>query len=148
MSSFSETEDGRYLVTLTGLIRFTVITEIDGRRGYRRVQAEFERFAADLDHAQGDLPGFDRASLLTALRAYFARRGFDANWDAIGGMSDDALVMTLSMVCPFDPSSKQALLEAPTPIDRADVLLSVLQIAAHERGDDESEPGADRSRAS
>jgi Lon protease-like protein len=146
LSSFSETEDGRYLITLTGLIRFTVISEIEGRRGYRRVQAEFERFAADLEPKEGDLSGFDRERLLAALRTYFTKRGFDANWDAIGGMSDDALVVTLSMVCPFDAASKQALLEAPTPIERAQALLTVLQIAAHEPGDDEARPG--RSRAS
>jgi Lon protease-like protein len=146
LSSFSETEDGRYLITLTGLIRFTVISEIESRRGYRRVQAEFERFAADLEPSEGDLPGFDRPHLLTALRAYFARRGFDANWDAIEGMSDDALAVTLCMVCPFDPASKQALLEAQTPLDRAHALLTVLEIAAHESGEDESTSG--RSRAS
>jgi Lon protease-like protein len=146
LSSFSETDDGRYLITLTGLIRFTVIAEIEGRRGYRRVQAEFERFAADLQPPPPEVPGFNRDALLAALRAYFAHRGFDANWDAIGGMSDDALVVTLSMVCPFDPASKQALLEAETPAERAAALLTVLQIAVHEPGDDEARPG--RSRAS
>jgi Lon protease-like protein len=145
LSSFSETEDGRYLITLTGLIRFTVISEVEGRRGYRRVQAEFERFAADLEPRPDDLPGFDRTQLLAALRAYFARRGFEANWDAIGAMSDDALVITLCMVCPFEPASKQALLEAQTPVARAEALLTVLQIAAHE-SDDEERPG--RSLAS
>ena len=146
LSSFSETEDGRFLVTLTGLIRFTVISEVEGRRGYRRVQAEFERFASDLDARPGDLEGFDRKELLSALRVFFARRGFDANWDAIGGMSDEALVVTLSMVCPFDSAAKQALLEAPTPLERAEALLTVLRIAAHESGDEDEEPG--RSRAS
>jgi Lon protease-like protein len=145
LSSFSETEDGRYLITLTGLIRFTVISEIDGRRGYRRVQAEFERFAKDLEPSGDELPGLDRSLLLTALRAYFTRRGFDANWDAISAMTDDALVMTLSMVCPFEAAAKQALLEAPTPEDRAQALLTLLQIEAHE-SDDEARPG--RSRAS
>ncbi len=145
LSSFSETDDGRYFITLTGLIRFTVISEIEGRRGYRRVQAEFERFADDLEPRPDELPDFDRPTLLAALRAYFTRRGFDANWDAIGAMSDDALIVTLCMVCPFDPASKQALLEAPTPLDRANTLLSILEIAAHE-SDDEERPG--RSRAS
>jgi Lon protease-like protein len=145
LSSFSETDDGRYLITLTGLIRFTVISEVEGRRGYRRVQAEFERFAADLEPREDDLPGLDRLQLLAALRAYFARRGFEANWDAIAAMTDDALVITLCMVCPFEAASKQALLEAATPMDRANALLTVLQIAAHE-DDDEERPG--RSRAS
>jgi hypothetical protein len=64
------------------------------------------------------------------LRGYFAQRGVDANWDAIRRMSDDALVVTLAMACPFEPVEKQALLEAPTPAERAATLLALLQMGA------------------
>ena len=72
-----------------------------------------------------------RAAMLESLRAYFAANGFDANWDAIEGMADDELVITLCMVCPFDPAEKQALLEAATPVHRADTLITLLQMGAH-----------------
>ena len=76
--------------------------------------------------------------LLDALRRYFAHAGVDANWQAIGAMSDPVLVVTLSMACPFDPEEKQALLEAPSLLERARVLLALLEINAFDdnRGND------------
>lgn len=147
LSSFSETEDGRYLVTLTGLVRFVVAAEIEPVRGYRRVRADITPFLGDLDQDGASTAGIDRAALIVALRAYFTRRGFDANWDAIDGMADDALVVTLCMVCPFEPAAKQAILEAPDFSDRMDTLLAILRIDAHDvpSGDDDAAP---RPRAS
>jgi uncharacterized protein len=130
LSSFSETDDGRYLITLTGLCRFAIVKELAPRRGYRRVCAEFAPFAADL--APPEAAGFDREELLAALRRYFKHRGFDANWDAIGQMSDDLLLITLAMVCPFEAAEKQALLEAPNQSDRAATLLALLRMDAHD----------------
>ncbi len=130
LSSFSEADDGRYLITLTGLVRFTTSVELEMRRGYRRVRADLSRFRADLD-STSSTDAIDREGLIDALRAYFAVRGFDANWDAINEMPDDALVVTLAMVCPFDPAEKQALLEAPAMPDRASTLLTLLQMGAH-----------------
>jgi uncharacterized protein len=72
----------------------------------------------------------NRESLLSALRGYFTLRGFDANWDAIKRMDDDMLVVTLAMLCPFEPAEKQALLEAPTQAEQAAALLVLLQMGA------------------
>jgi Lon protease-like protein len=129
LSSFSETDGGRLLITLTGLIRFTIDSEIDMRRGYRRVRADFSRYALDLDPVP-KAGVVEREKILTALRGYFAQRGVDANWDAIRRMSDDNLVVTLAMACPFEPVEKQALLEAPTEAERAATLLALLQMGA------------------
>jgi Lon protease-like protein len=136
ISSFSETEDGRYLITLSGLIRFTIVEEIEPARGYRRVRAALAGFAADLLDPPDDLP-FDRAALLQALRRYFSNAGVDANWDAIEAMSDPALVVSLCMACPFDPEEKQALLEARDPDERAQALLALLEINAFDDGRDD-----------
>jgi Lon protease-like protein len=73
---------------------------------------------------------------MAALRGYFAHRGFEANWDAIGQMSDEMLVITLAMVCPFEPAEKQALLEAPAVADRAATLLALLRIDTHDAPSD------------
>lgn len=135
LSSFSEADDGRYLITLTGMIRFSIGVELEMQRGYRRVRADLQRFRADLDGPPSS-HGVDRDGLIQALRGYFTARGFDANWDAINEMPDDALVITLSMVCPFDPAEKQALLEAPGFGDRAATLLALLQMGAHSADDD------------
>ena len=131
LSSFSETEDGRYLITLNGLWRFRLAGEAEMRRGYRRVHGDFAPFRAVDTAPPPEAVAFDRDALLAALRAYFQTRGFDANWDAIGEMPDDALVSTLAMACPFDPAEKQALLEAPTLADRATILLALLRMGAH-----------------
>lgn len=129
VSSFSETDDGRLLITLTGLLRFSFSAELEMRRGYRRVRGDFSQYWGDL---QTDRPPADiqRDKILTALRAYFARRSVEANWDAIRGLPDDALIVTLAMACPFEPAEKQALLEAPDDADRAATLLALLEMGA------------------
>ncbi|HVY15607.1 MAG TPA: LON peptidase substrate-binding domain-containing protein [Rhodopila sp.] len=128
LSSFSETDDGRLLITLTGLIRFTIGAELAMRNGYRRVRADFSAFTADLGEPRPAM--FDRDAMLTALRTYFAHRGVEANWDAIRRMDDNTLVVTLAMACPFEPAEKQALLEAHSETDRAATLLALLQMGA------------------
>ncbi len=141
LSSFSETDDGRYLITLTGVIRFEVVEELGMQRGYRRVRGDFSRFTDDLlPHAPGQL---DREALLDALRAYFDRRGFDANWEAIDTMEDAQLVTSLAMVCPFDPVEKQALLESANLVDCCATLHTLLRIDSHDTpdGPDDDLPG-------
>ncbi|HYZ21185.1 MAG TPA: LON peptidase substrate-binding domain-containing protein [Rhodopila sp.] len=129
VSSFSETDDGRLLITLTGLVRFKVGRELEMCRGYRRVQADFDGYRNDLVIPP---PPFrlERERIISALRPYFQSRQVNANWEAINGLSDDALVITLAMACPFEPVEKQALLEAPTEAERAETLLTLLQMGA------------------
>jgi uncharacterized protein len=129
LSSFAETEDGRILITLTGVCRFNVAGELPTRRGYRRVRADYAPFRGDLDLS--DRPaGLDRAALMAALRPFFQARGIEANWDAVEQTPDAMLVLTLAMVCPFDPLEKQALLEAGTPEERASSLVALLRMGA------------------
>ena len=131
LSSFSETEDGRYLITLTGLARFTITEERAMQRGYRRVRADFSPYHADLDLGERPLP-IARDTLLAALREYFSRAGIEANWDTIRRLPDDLLPITLAMLCPFASAEKQALLEAPTDAERATTLLALLRMGATE----------------
>ena len=129
LSSFSESDDGRLLITLTGLARFSVASEIDTRRGYRRVIGDFSRYRADMNPPD-EAVSIDRDGILDALRGYFAHRGVEPNWDAINRLTDDSLVVTLAMVCPFEPIEKQALLEAPDDAERAETLLALLRMGA------------------
>jgi Lon protease-like protein len=127
LSSFAETEDGRFLITLTGTIRFRIAEELALRNGYRRVRPDYTPFAADL--ARPPAPAsFDRGTLLEALRVYFRAKSIEANWEAIERLDDHALVTTLGMVCPFDPAEKQALLEAPDTTARATMLVAMLRM--------------------
>ncbi len=130
LTSFSETDDGRLLITLTGVARFRIAEEIAMRRGYRRVRASYEGFRADLT-VGGPAPMLDRPALLAALRAYFRAQGIEANWEAIEQTSDAMLVTTLCMVCPFEVREKQALLEAPGTEARAQMLVALMQMDTH-----------------
>ena len=129
ITSFDETDDGRYLITLTGLCRFRVEAELEERRGYRRVRPGWSGFAADM--AEPDRAEIDRAGLDQALADYFRVAGLSADWDAIGQTPDERLVTSLAMICPFEPQEKQALLEAKDLCERTRVMLSIIQMAIH-----------------
>lgn len=127
--SLSETEDGRFLIQLTGLARFRIVEELAMRRGYRRVRADFSAYATDLAPPTPP-PANQRDALLAALKDYFTRASIDANWETVRRIPEADLVNTLSMVCPFDPVEKQALLESGTDAERAATLLALLQMGA------------------
>ena len=134
ITQFQETDDGRYVLTLTGIARFRIIKELaQSDSGYRSVEPDFVGFADDLD-AIGGTGMIDRDVLLFHLREFFSHRGIDANWDAIEQADDESLVTALAMVCPFEPSEKQALLEARDLMTRADTLLALLQMGGDSPG--------------
>nr|WP_314072818.1 LON peptidase substrate-binding domain-containing protein [uncultured Roseococcus sp.] len=135
ISSFAETEDGRLLITLTGLVRFRLGEELAPRRGYRRMRADYAPYLADLDPPEVEPADLPREAILEALRPYFMAQGIEANWSAIEQMSCLTLVNTLSMVCPFATAEKQALLEAVTVAERADDLVALLRMAVLGGGD-------------
>lgn len=128
ITSFSESEDGRYLVTLSGLIRFDIANEHPLREGFRLVTPDWSAYRDDLLDEESDT-NTDRDRMLKALRAYFTANSVDANWDAITETPTDRLVNALAMMCPFQPSEKQALLEAATLDRRAAVLVALLEMS-------------------
>lgn len=127
LTSFSESEDGRYLITLSGLARFDFTDEMPLRDGYRVVVPDWSPYCDDLAEETG--AGIDRDRMLRALKGYFTVNKVDANWDAITETPTDRLVNALAMMCPFQPSEKQALLEAPTLTDRANVMVALLEMS-------------------
>jgi hypothetical protein len=128
ISAFSETPDGRYLITLTGVIRFESKGELPKIDGYRRVIADYSRFRGDLAR---DDSGIDRDRLLAALRPYFDATGIEVDWGAIKETGDEPLVTSLAMICPFEGVEKQALLEAMTLRERVEALTTLMQLAAY-----------------
>lgn len=127
IASFSETPDGRYMITLLGLSRFRVVSELpDSPRGYRRVRADHTPFAADREETPEG--AVDRAALLAALRPYFQARRIEADWPSIEGTPPEALVTTLCMICPFGEPERQALLEAADLPARASMLVALLRM--------------------
>ena len=127
VTSFSETEDGRLLITLTGVSRFRIKEELPLFSGYRRVVADWQDFAADRDAGAA---GFDRSRLTEGLRHFFIQRQVEANWEAINKAPGETLVTSIAMMCPFAPNEKQALLEAPTLDERARLLSALIEMTA------------------
>jgi len=134
ITSFAETEDGRFLITLTGTSRFRIREELPLLEGYRRVVPEWREFARDLENE--DEAGFDRDRLLRGLRAYFRQHQISADWDAVTAVPGERLVTSIAMICPFEPSEKQALLEAPDLDERARLLTTIVEMAVLNRPSD------------
>ncbi len=128
LTSFSETVDERYLITLTGLCRFTVAEELTVQTPYRQVRADYADFGADL-RPMADDDGFDRLRFLAALKAYLDRRGLAMeDWESPKSAAAESLVNGLAMVLPFSPGEKQALLEAPSLSERREALIALMEI--------------------
>ncbi|MDP6830148.1 MAG: LON peptidase substrate-binding domain-containing protein [Alphaproteobacteria bacterium] len=143
ITSFEETEDNRFLITLTGLSRFAVIEELPATTRYRQVVADWDRFAADR-WAEDEAPGVDRNRLLTALRAYLELAQIPAEWEAIAKAETGPLITSLAMICPFGAAEKQALLEAHDLYERGRIMtalveMSLLQRASGGGGEDQDD---------
>ena len=127
ITSFAETEDERFLITLTGTCRFRIRDELPLLEGYRRVVPEWSEFARDL--GSEDEPAFDRERLMRGLKGYFQQHQISADWGAINSVPGERLVTSVAMVCPFEPSEKQALLEASDLNERARLLTAMVEMA-------------------
>jgi uncharacterized protein len=123
---FAETPDGRYMITLAGLIRFDVESELAMKDGYRRVVADYARWRTDMEDS---LEKVDRDRLLGALKRFLERQKIGADWSAIEKAPDEQLVNALAMMVPFGPNEKQALLEAPDLVTRCDTMIALLEMA-------------------
>lgn len=129
--SFTETEDGRYEITLKGVSRFVTKAETPNPHGgYRKMRVEWDAFHRDLDDAQHI--NLDRPRLKDLLRSYFDMEGMECDWATIDGVGDDNLITCLSMVCPLDANEKQALLEARCGKTRSDLFMTLLEMATRD----------------
>ena len=131
ITSFAETDDGRFLITLTGVSRFNLARELGVTAGgYREVAPDFGPFESDLRATeQRDL--IDRDKLKAVLECYFDKNKIKACWDTISDTDDETLVTSLAMACAFPSSEKQALLESRNLYDRCETLIALLQMAVH-----------------
>ncbi len=127
ITTWSETGDGRYLITLTGIARFDVASELSVMTPYRQVTADWSAYADDLkDVPPAPLP--DRRRLLGALRDYTETHEMATDWSAVDEAPLETLINALCSGCPFSVMEKQALVEAPTLKDRAETLITLLEM--------------------
>lgn len=126
ITSYSETPDGRYLITLTGICRFRIIRECDAHTPYRQVEVDWSPYADDL-HLPSEGERAVRQNLIGVFKAYAAANNLEADWSAMETATLETLVHALASGCPFTEIEKQALLEAPSLRDRADALTALLE---------------------
>jgi Lon protease-like protein len=138
ITSYAETSDGRYLITLTGVCRFQPGEELSSRTPYRQMRARYDRFEGDLlDDTATQAPEAARSRFARALKRYLNHRELDIDWETASTAPLEALVNSLAMGLPFEPAEKQALLEAPDLAARFETLSTLLEIDAMEGDDDE-----------
>ena len=125
ISSFSETGDGRYLVTLTGLIRFEVNNELDTTTQYRQVITNYDNYKEDLLPA--NVENIDRKSLLILIKKYLEQRNLLIDWEIIEQSPTEQLINYSGVLVPFEPEEKQLLLETKSLFDRCKTLESLFQ---------------------
>lgn len=136
ITSYAETSDGRYLITLTGVCRFATAEELPVRTPYRQVRARYGDYEDDLS-TEPLAPEADRDRFAHALKRYLNHRDLDIDWATAAQAPLEALVNSLAMGLPFEPAEKQALLEAADFAARFQVLIALLEIDALEGGDDD-----------
>jgi uncharacterized protein len=133
--SFTESDDGRVVIALAGIARFTITGDVAGDTAFRICQVDFSPFAKDFvtGHGEDDV---DRPRLLATLKNYLTASNLNADWDRIDGASSERLVNTLSILSPYGPEEKQALLEAPDLRARAEALVALaeMELAARDDG--------------
>jgi len=127
LTQFGETDDGRYLITLTGICRFKVVEEVAADTPYRQFRIDAGDFAADFKPALGE-EKVDRQAVLGALAAFLDANSLEADWDGIRQAGTETLVNALSVMSPYGAAEKQALLEAPDLKSRAEMLVAITQM--------------------
>ncbi len=135
ITQFAESEDGRFLIVLTGICRFRITRELETDQPYRTVVASYADFADDWQQP-APLSHGERAALEDGLRRYLDSQDMSADWDAVATADDESLVNSLCGVCPFEAAEKQALLEAPDLHQRTSILTTLMSFAAGDDGHD------------
>ena len=128
LTSYTETQDGRTLVTLTGIARFRIASELETMTPYRQCAVDWAEFADDLKPEFG-AESVSRERLLDILKQYLDTHGLQADWRTIKLSTNETLVNSLSLISPYGPREKQALLEARTLEDRNQMLIALTEVA-------------------
>jgi len=128
ITGFRETDDGRNLVTLTGICRFTAAEELAVTTPFRQIRPDYAPFLGDL--VADSASDFPRDRLLVALKSYLSQRDLKADWRSVMSAPPETLVNALALLCPFQPAEKQALVEAPGWLERVDTLVTLLEMSA------------------
>ena len=126
ITSFKETEDGRYMIELKGIIRFNLVHEIQSNKKYREYEVDFNNFSTDLDEKKEQIKFSDLELIFKDLKSLFEKRGFIINWKELEKQSLDETINALAMASPFSLEEKQVLLEAKNLSVRKNKIAEIL----------------------
>ena len=132
ITSFKETEDGRYLIELKGLIRFKILQEIKNSKSYREYEIDIKNFNHDLEEKNENLKFSDLEMIFKDLKSLFEARGFIINWKELEKQSLDETINALAMASPFTLEEKQVLLEAKNLTARKSRITEILNTYTHD----------------
>ena len=132
ITSFRETEDGRYLIELKGILRFRKNKEINTQNKYRSLEIDYDDFYHDLENEKKELRFSDLELIFKDLKSLFEKRGFIINWKALEKQSLDETINALAMASPFSLEEKQILLESKTLDIRKNNIADILKTYTHD----------------
>ena len=132
ITSFRETEDGRFLIELKGIVRFKKIQEVNNEKKYRSLEIDYENFYLDLENNKDELKFSDLELIFKDLKSLFEKKGFIINWKALEKQSLDETINALAMASPFSLEEKQMLLETKTLDIRKDKISEILKTYTHD----------------
>ena len=138
LTAFQETGDGRYILSLTGICRFEMVQELTALTPYRQCRVSYERFSEDLTPRIGE-DTVDRKTLLATFARYLEANELEADWEGVNQAPNEALVTALSMMAPYGPREKQALLEANSLASRAEMLVALTEMSLARKSGDTSQ---------
>ncbi|MDO8422205.1 MAG: LON peptidase substrate-binding domain-containing protein [Parvibaculum sp.] len=137
LTSYTETPDGRLVITLTGIVRFRIVEELETLTPYRQANVDFAEYIDDLTPELGT-EKVSRERLLEVLKEYLETNGLQADWRTIKLSTNETLVNSLSIISPYGPREKQALLEAKTLEDRNQMLIALTEVALQQNASSET----------
>lgn len=143
ITSFMETGDGRFLLTLSGVSRFRILSDELTNGGFRKANVDWNSFTRDINEEAQENPAL-RDRVIELLMTYLEEVGLKADWDSIEGASAETIVNSVAMTCPFEPDEKQALLEARTIEGRGETLVALMEMAIARKRSDLDGDGSDR----
>ena len=138
ITSFNETEDGRYLILLSGISRFKIIKELETKKTYRQFTIDFEDFLDDLNEKNEEIKFSDLELIFNNLKSFFIKQGYKINWKDLEKQSLDQTINTLAMASPFSLEEKQVLLEAVNIYDRKEKLSQILSTYSFDNFDNKT----------
>ena len=126
ITSFNETNDGRYLIVLNGINRFKILKEINNNKPYRECEVNFDKYNKDIKKDYNEIKFSDLELIFRNLKSLFKKKGYIINWKELEKQSLDQTINTLAMASPFSREEKQILLETIDVANRKTELEKIL----------------------